>query len=447
MKRMFLISGLFLFFACSGLDLSGDKFGKATDVPIRPGLDRVESAALCRLASGEWLMLASRYRSDGPGSVLFSVSSKDEGKSWTTPDTAAILPRSCSQPEVSQLQDGVVTVLYGLYRSRLVETSSPLGSFMIRSYDRGKSFTAPQPVISKDMGGIMPTSSIIEGPDGEWAFLGHARRGEVVLPVLMVSDDQGMTWRARPLSILDSEKGVLFRHPAPAMLQDGKLICLLQKEDSGYLYLTRSTNLGPTWTGFYETQIYGKNPQILITRHNTLVCIYEDATPPGLSLRLSYDFGHSWEEEMSAVPLSLGTEKGVPYSVIETEDGIAILYVHDDAKQDIGLVRVSVAPPPALKGLSASVKRNAVSLRWNPLREVAYYRVYRDTLPDFTPSLTDHSKSNLVGMPLINRFIDSAVDSNQTVYYRVCGVRGSGPVIENTGSVGEPSVALRVEIP
>jgi len=442
MKRVLFIPVLILLTAgCGGLEQK--RFGRIQTDPV-PGMpDGVETAAVCRLASGDWLMLAGVSDPASADGVLFVLKSEDEGRSWSGADTAAVLSRPVTNLHASRLPDGGVIVLYSLLRSRRTG-AAPQGCFLIRSYDHGRTFTTPQPVAAPGMDGLMPSGGICEGPAGEWIFPGSGRREGRVRPVLLLSDDLGNTWQVRTPDWPDSPSGEPPGHPAFAVQEEGGLICLFETGGSGYLHVTRTADWGQNWTLPGETPLYGIGPRLLSTRHGTLAVVYRDLSPEGLTLRLSYDLGRSWEPEMPVVQIAPGGGADGLLALIETEDGVALLWTRENRPR---ITRVRIGPPPIPKGVAASVKGNAVSIRWNAVDHAAFYLVCRDTTPDFSLRLPELPESNLIGMSVQNRFEDARIDSGLTVYYRVCGVRGSGPLIQNTGSIGELSDAVRVVIP
>jgi hypothetical protein len=101
-------------------------------------------------------------------------------------------------------------------------------------------------------------------------------------------------------------------------------------------------------------------------------------------------------------------------------------------------VRSMVAPAGKIRKISAKpISDMEVALEWDKVDGSAFYRVYRDTMPDFKPSLL-----KLVAMPAVNNFVDkpqnrltgwiaNRLNPGTTYYYQVEAVSQTnerGPV-------------------
>ena len=120
------------------------------------------------------------------------------------------------------------------------------------------------------------------------------------------STDSGRSWR-KTGHILYNEPDRRrdgFTEPALELLPNGDLLGVLRTTDGngvGPMYLTRSTDIGVTWSApkaFTET---GVLPRLLQLENGVLVL---SSGRPGVDLRFSTDNGETWSQPKSLIPIS-----------------------------------------------------------------------------------------------------------------------------------------------
>jgi hypothetical protein len=129
------------------------------------------------------------------------------------------------------------------------------------------------------------------------------------------SGDYGKTWRMRGRILYqpDLKAGPHgsardgFTEPAFEILRDGSLLCVMRTTEGlgvGPRYLSRSPNLGKTWSKPAAFTKSGVLPRLLLLGNGVLVL---GSGRPGASLRVSFDGrGERWTEPCHLVPLTSG---------------------------------------------------------------------------------------------------------------------------------------------
>ena len=138
-------------------------------------------------------------------------------------------------------------------------------------------------------------------------------------PACYRSLDQGKSWRRRgrirylpdlAADPVGKQRGG-FGEPALEVLRDGSLLSVLRTTDGhglGPMYLSRSRDLGKSWTKPAAFTKYGVMPRLLLLKNGTLVLA---TGRPGAELRFSFDGrGENWSEAYRLVPISSDKAQG-----------------------------------------------------------------------------------------------------------------------------------------
>jgi len=130
--------------------------------------------------------------------------------------------------------------------------------------------------------------------------------GELLLPThhlqdpftssVLISSDDGQTWQRGPSINTPGTTGAA--EPSVAQLPDESLVMVLRTRD-GNLWLTRSTDLGRSWTEPEQQDLpaTSSSASLFCTSSGKLVLTHNPTTPPlrtELTLRTSTDGGQSW---------------------------------------------------------------------------------------------------------------------------------------------------------
>jgi len=401
-----------------------------------------------RLKSGELLVVfregSSRISCDGK--ILLSRSD-GKGRSWSEPDTIVSTPWDCRTPSIVQLTDGQIIVNF--YQLRYGDSGKIVGSagcFTVRSFDNGRNFTAPRMVTDLPLDWSATSDQILEIEDGSliMALYGH-NQGMRSSVWAVISRDSGESWKEHYLIARDEDGRIDFTEPSLSILPDGRIVCMMNGGD--YLYQTFSEDGGIQWSRPQVSGIEGSECDLDITQDGIVVCAYRDFWPRGVSYRLSYDWTATWKDEKYL--FTAAHDWGSP-DIIIMDEGVLIVH-HQTLKKDHGSIiggsLFIVRKPEVVEGFTASVaSEGCVNLRWNPVKDAAYYIIYRDTVEDFTPVVGPPDQGNVVATPISCQYSDTEVDTGRVYFYRVSAVIGSTRPVSGTGCEGEPTRSIRVEI-
>ena len=330
-----------------------------------------------------------------------------------------------------------------------------MGCFTVRSFDNGKTFTAPRKMRVKDRDELLTADNVLELEDGSLMMpLYGGRHKKPSSAIVAVSRDGGETWSENYTIAEDPNNRLGFEKPSLGQLPGSRIICVMQATGGeGFIYQSESEDGGKTWTPPHAAGIYGVAPDLLVTPDLIILCGYCDLWPAGVSLMKSYDWGRTWESEMqlfSADGFCLGQ------SLVTCGD--RLLAVHDyryinqslkeDKKSGIHGTLFSVKRPETPKGFSASGKgKNRVSLRWNKIKGASYYILYRDNVPDFIPKAAyPEDGGNMIANTIYPVYMDDDVQPGRSYYYRISAVAGHGNFYPGTGNESQLSDVVKVDI-
>ncbi len=449
-KILWILSGVIILAACTRID--DLRFGDKRPTTVVDSRMSVSTPGAMLQKSGD---IMSVYRQGSTPSsldgVILKTLSTDGGKSWAQPDTIVSTSWDCRTPSITQLRDGLIIVTFTQSRNDLrAGAILPVGCFTARSFDSGQTFTAPRMISIPEFYWTATSDELLELDDGTLLlpFYGQRIDSAAVATFATRSTDSGESWE-NPVPVTEDSAGQkAFEHPTFLQLPDGRILCVADSPGSeGYLVQSESADGGLTWSVPRSTTIHGHHPDMMLTPHGAVVCAYGDHWPSGISQMTSYDWGATWEQEESLV--DLGATLFWPAIISAGPDRMLALYdVRTDKGESSihGLIMKS-SPPSAPVGFSASYQSGSgVHLRWNQVDGASYYLVHRHIIADFAPSPGFPFEGSGIASPTLNIYVDAAVDTGQTYYYRVAAVRGKGKLLEGTGSLGQPTDAIQVNV-
>lgn len=446
-----LLSFSLLFTGCSIVD--DLRYGDVRESTLYESDRSVSFPNVVRLKTGEMLVVFQEDSEDGSGnSKILKIQSQD-GKHWTIPDTLVSTGFNCQDPSVVQLRDGLIIVNFYQTVHESADNRSPAGCYTVRSFDNGKTFTAPRKIQIPGYEWSATSDAVLELKDGSLLLSAYCgNEGSPSVALIILSRDLGETWKEMTVIASDSEGRISYEKPAVCLLADGTILSLVQTGDPGsMLFQILSKDGGRTWSHIQASGIYGNDPDLLLTASGSILCVYMDSWPHGVSTMRSFDRGATWEGE--TVLCSSMNCSGSP-GLTSHSDNIFSVYVEEvpgeptpsDDRMTIQGLRFIHRKPDTPKGCSASIRGNRVYLRWNSVSGAVYYRVFREQRSDFIPGAEYSEAGNMIATPVLSQYTDDGVRSGQTYYYRISAVVGQGRMLPGTGGESDLTEVIRAEI-
>lgn len=310
---------------------------------------------VARRKNGQLIVSWSGQR-DGhicPFGAVLSMTSNDDGQSWTWPRTlldSAIDDRDSGVLETAKGSLLVTTFTSLAYEAALAkvkperkaaweaahnrlnaeERQAELGQWLIRSTDGGLTWSTRLPTIVNSPHG--PTQ-LRDGRllyAGKELWTGDKRVG------VATSEDDGQTWKwlaPIPARAGDNVKDYHELHAVEAA--DGKLIAHIRnhnKTNAGETLQSESTDGGKSWSEPHSIGVWGLPSHLLRLRDNRLLMTYGHRRAPfGNQARLSADGGATWSEAFIISGDGAGGDLGYP-STVELADGTFLTVWYESMK-------------------------------------------------------------------------------------------------------------------
>jgi hypothetical protein len=276
---------------------------------------------------------------------LDMVFSSDEGKSWTAPAVVVNSPVDDRNPALGQAKDG--TIVVGFWRTARYDekgryapkSDKPIGTWVTRSPDGGKTWSNPTEIDTKDIGYGSPFGKILTLPDGTllMAIYGEQVRqpgqktSDAHRSYVYRSTDNGQTW-ARHGEISGNQQ---FNETALLRLPSGKIIAAMRSRGGG-LSRAESTDDGATWSMPAPLTPVGAHPADLLLLGDgriLLVTGYRNA-PFGVRGMVSDKNGtFDWDKRFVLVNDAVNADCGYPSSVLLNDGKIFTAYYATKCKE------------------------------------------------------------------------------------------------------------------
>jgi sialidase-1 len=258
-------------------------FGKTWSIPevVLPWSDTTGNwdCGFCELAGGSWLVNLTI-------TGFFKRGVKPEGVSWSAHPTSE--------------QWGDWTWAY--------KTQAWLGTAVVRSNDRGRTWSQPIPVNVRPLkhGGCrlgcwqLPSGSILMGLYGRIHGYEEEGEGESTRSALMRSDDGGQNWEYFSTLAYDPASIIDYEEPSLLRLRDGRLVSFLRTHvnpsgDAKNMVFVVSKDDGFSWTAPKWTNIWGYPAETIAMADGRYLMIYGYRRPPyGVRGIVSED-GLTWD--------------------------------------------------------------------------------------------------------------------------------------------------------
>jgi Neuraminidase (sialidase) len=268
------------------------------------------------------------------------VTSDNNGKTWSAPETITSTPLDDRDAGLIQTKKGTLVVswftslaferpgyeaAYNKYvrigeKIDKVTKDKWLGNWVRRSEDQGKTWlepsrtkvTAPHGPISLANGDLLYIGTSIE--NGKPRILAER------------SADDGKTWKVQAEIPQHEDFTVGLSEPHVVQLRSGKIIAMVRNEpkdrDKCFLLQSESTDGGKTWSKMRSTGIWGYPPHVIQLKNDWLLVVYGVRRAPfGERACISKDGGKTWDIANEVNLLNADSQDlGYPSSV-QLDDG------------------------------------------------------------------------------------------------------------------------------
>ncbi len=270
-----------------------------------------------RLKDGTWLVGFSvgywhgawptPYRDFSPGSIesyhsmgmpkidaptggrAMLVCSKDNGKTWSKPQTIIDSPADDRVPHFLQLPDSTLLCCFNTSWSdnwHLNPMAHKVG--VIRSHDGGYTWEQNIRRLPSDFGMEETDGPMVLAKDGSVYLVvsGAPKDGGKWQAGIFRSTDLGKTWQR--VSVIKSGDDLL--EPSITQLPSGRFVFIARPEGT----VCFSDDRGHTWTPPAKFGMRMYSPSLYVLRDGTLVCLHGSYSGGGLRMIFSTDGGKTW---------------------------------------------------------------------------------------------------------------------------------------------------------
>jgi hypothetical protein len=237
------------------------------------------------------------------------IRSHDGGRTWDPASYQVVLPatelRGNWDSAIAQLSDGslMVNLCETGFFKRGMNWEAPqydamefatlktwLGTAVLRSTDEGRTWSNPIPVNTTPMKMGSTRVSVLELPDGglllplygrmDGTYYGmREHAGEYMRSYFVRSDDGGQNWEHFSTIAYDPAHIVGYAEPAPLLLRDGRIICMLrvhhrptQRPDN--IYMVVSEDGGYTFSPPKRLNLWGYPAHLINLRDGRVLLTY-----------------------------------------------------------------------------------------------------------------------------------------------------------------------------
>lgn len=289
----------------------------------------------------------------GRGGRLDWITSRDRGRTWSSPATLIDTPEDDRNPAFGQLKSGTLLMAYCILSGygpdgKLAAARKDRvfdGVYVTRSTDGGRSWSPGKrsPETRRPPGdkkvvstAVSPYGKIVQLKDGTALMAVYYEATltdgtQQFQSWVFRSTDDGVTWDEPALIQIDGNETAL------TVLRDGTVLAAIRTSRAGYLKIARSTDGGRTWGQSVAVTKDAEHPADLIPLRDgrVLMTFGERNAPRGVQGWLSDDSGVTWKPEARRALTTDAPNGDCGYpSSVETKRGkiVTIYYQVDDAQ-------------------------------------------------------------------------------------------------------------------
>ena len=308
---------------------------------------------ITKTKSNELLVVFSGNRDSHvcPYGITQLIRSKDNGKSWSTPETINNTPLDDRDPGILETIKG--TLLVSWFTSLAFDTPNNykqhpewlrhaeklsnetkqqwLGNWTRRSTDGGKTWDNPAKQI------VSAPHGPIELTDKRLLYVGTGMIDGKYKIGVEESRNDGKSWKL--ISTISIPEGISYENlhePHAVEVSPGKLVTLIRYNpkdiSQNFMQQSESSDGGKTWSILHSTPIWGYPPHLLKLKNGWLLAVY-GVRRPVYSERvcLSKDGGKTWDIENEIIlSENINGDLGYPASVQLLDGSIFTVYYQID---------------------------------------------------------------------------------------------------------------------
>lgn len=317
---------------------------------------------VCRLRNGALLAVfyagyghVSLPRENFPrGGRICSVTSTNEGRTWSSPRILFDGPHDDRDPHIAQLSDGTLICSFFTYRPQ-ADSQVRCDTSVVTSRDGGETWDTEAKVVAAEWPSSAPVREL---PDGTCILGVYREDAGTAYGGIIRSTDQAQTWSA-PIPIGKGSNVRLDAETDFVLLKDGTLYAALRGDRTNMHYAT-SSDLGLSWSNVRDIGFAGHCPHF--TRLGTGEILLAHRLPQS-SFHVSRDDGHSWQG-----PYLIDQRIGAYPSTVELRDGSVLVVYYQEGQNSAICARrfqLTAAGPEYLPLLPASVDLRSEFDRFN----------------------------------------------------------------------------------
>ncbi len=168
-----------------------------------------------------------------------------------------------------------------------------LGSFVVKSTDRGRTWSDPIPVNARPLKHAgyrlgpwqLPSGSLLLGVYGRIRGYGEEGENESTRSALLRSDDGGLNWEYYSTLAYDPAGIIDYEEPALVRLAEGTLVCMMRTHvnpsgDAKNMVMTVSHDDGFSWSSPQWTNVWGYPADIIALDDGRYLMVYGYRRPP-----------------------------------------------------------------------------------------------------------------------------------------------------------------------
>ena len=211
--------------------------------------------------------------------------------------------------------------------------------FVLRSLDRGKTWTGPYRLEVPGYLEIGSRPSYIVRDDGMVLLFAHGSRNpgeEWCTPLVFGSSNGGTNW-ALLAEIELSPRSPMGIMPYPLYCGGSRVLITVRRQygfESAYTQIYESVDSGRSWSFLSRVNDWGAPASLNRLSDGRLVCVYGYRRPPyGIRAAVSEDGGRTWGPEVILRDDGAGPDLGYPRSTVLADDTVVSLYYFYDRSE------------------------------------------------------------------------------------------------------------------